>query len=201
MSNYERTFKSSTWSTSAFEKLTHTEKIFYFLLTTGEETSDTSVYPLSVSRICYHLGITPEKTLELIDSFQKKGLIDYDFDTEEVLVLCYFIHNPPRGGIKYEGYSKDLNKIKSQRLMNHLAEVAKSYPITIGFFAALKEHVNINQSDYKIKSTTQTAESAKSAAQKGREKIAENRRNANELPEDLGNESPFPRELPEDLPY
>ena len=138
MANYERTFKSSTWSTAEFEKLSATEKIFYFLLTTGEETSDTSVYPLSVSRICYHLGITQKKTLELSDSFQKKGLIDYDFDTEEVLVLCYFIHNPPRGGIKYEGYAKDLNKIKSQRLMNHHAEVAKSYPITIGFFAAIK---------------------------------------------------------------
>ena len=201
MSNYERKFKSSVWSTVEFENLNATEKAFYFLLITGEETSDTSIFALTVGCISYRLGVTRKKALELIDSFQQKGLIDYDYETEEVLVICYFKHNPNNGGLKYEHFSKDMNKIQSKRLFAHLAEVAKLYPITLGYFAALKEHVYIEVSDYTIKPSKEDEESVKIVAQKGREKIAENRRNANVLPEDLGNESPFTRELPEDLPY
>ena len=201
MANYERKFKSSIWSTVEFEKLNATEKAFYFLLITGEETSDTSIFALTVGCISYRLNVTRKKALELIDSFQQKGLIDYDYETEEVLVICYFKHNPNNGGLKYEHFSKDMNKIQSKRLFAHLAEVAKQYPITIGYFAALKEHIYIEVSDYTIKKSKEDEESVKTVAQRGREKIDEKRRNANALPETLDNEPPFPPELPDDLPY
>ena len=201
MSNYKRKFQSSIWNTAEFENLNATEKAFYFLLITGEETSDTSIFALTVGCISYRLNVTRKKALELIDSFQQKGLIDYDYETEEVLVICYFKHNPNNGGLKYEHFSKDMNKIQSKRLFAHLAEVAKQYPITIGYFAALKEHIYIEVSDYTIKKSKEDEESVKTVAQRGREKIDEKRRNANALPETLDNEPPFPPELPDDLPY
>ena len=176
MANYERTFKSAVWNEDWFEELSNTGKLFYYLIHTGEETSDVSVFPLTVKKIAYQLSTSQDEVRALIDVFTANDLIEFDYETSEILVVDYFRHNPPRGGIRYEGYRKDLAKIKSKRLLARLAEIAKSYPITIGFYSALAEYIEINRSDYNIKPTTQTEESVKTVQQRGRQGSAKKRK-------------------------
>lgn len=176
MANYERTIKSTIWNESWFESLNAQEKLFYYLIHTGDETSDTSIFPLSVKRIGYLLDMTQDEVVTMIDGFTLQGLVDYDYQTSEILVIDYFRHNPPRGGIMYEGYRKDFDKILSQRLLDRLAEVAKCVPITIGFFAALHERVpHMRQPEYIIKPSKETEESVKEVQKRGRTRIADMR--------------------------
>lgn len=175
MANYERTFKSTIWDEKWFEELTSDEFRLYVLLHTGAETSDTSVFPISVNRMAYHCNTTRERIEEILQKFTDMDLISYDCDTGEILVKDYFFHNPPRGGIRYKGYAKDFDKIKSHALIEEAAEIAKNYPITIAFFAALADHIDIKEENYKIKKTKETAESTKTVTQRGLDAIAANR--------------------------
>lgn len=172
MANYERTIKSTIWSTSWFEGLTAQEVKFYFLLHCGEETSDTSIFPLSVKRIAYIMDMDKDEARALIDEFQMRDIILYDYEHEEVLVKTYFFHNPPRGGLMYLGYKKDLAKIRAKYLIAEAAEIAKGYEITIGFFAALQDYLpDLKESDYKIRATKETADSTRTAQTRGCVKV------------------------------
>lgn len=176
MANYERTLKSCIWSDAKFEEMTQTEKLFYILIHCGEESSDVSLFHLSIKRIAYHLGITVEEVKALIKKFTEMDLIQYNETNQEILVIDYMYHNPCRGGLKYENYLKDLKKIKSIELLERLVEVAKNYPVTIGFLSALSEFVDLDPEDYEIKKTNEDINSVKTAAQRGRNKIQENRK-------------------------
>lgn len=175
MANYERTLKSAIWDNIEFQNLTPAEKHFYFLLHLGNETSDTSVFPITLKTIAYRCDCTVEEARIMIQKFIDMELIMYDFETSEILVKDYFVHNPPRGGIRYNGYAKDFAKIKSHALIQEVAEIAKGYQVTIGFLAALSECVDIDVKDYKVKKTTETLESAKTVTERGLATIAANR--------------------------
>lgn len=168
MANYERTFKSWIWTDAMFEQLNPIEKLFYVLLHTGEETSDTSIFTITVKRIAYHLGLTIEETKSLITNFEERDLIMYDYENQEVLVIDYFKMNPPKCPLYYEGYFKDLSKVKTRVFIEEVAEIAKSYVVTISFLAALSDFVPINVDDYKIKPTSMTLEDAKTVQKRGR---------------------------------
>lgn len=184
--NYERTVKSGlVWDNPIFESLDALEKLFYFLLITGQETSDTSVYLLSPKKIAYVLDCSKERALELIEKFEKLNLIKYDYETNEVLVLFYFQHNPPRGGLRYLGYGKDMAKITSSNLIDALAENAKGYPITRAFFLALKDYADVDESDFDIKKTTAQDDEIISASERGRARIKQIREQRKEALEIL----------------
>lgn len=175
MANYERTFKSAVWTDGLFEMMSNVEKLFYILIHVGEETSDCCMFQITPKRIAFHLGISVRKAEELIESFIGKGLIMYNFEHNEMLVLDYMKHNPCRGGLKYENYKKDFAKIKTQEFFTTLAEIAKYYPVTVGFLSALSEHVALDINDYDVKKSSEDMDSVKTVQQRGRDKTIQKR--------------------------
>lgn len=190
MANYERTFKSSTWTDGVFEMMSNVEKLFYILIHVGEETSDCCMFQITPKRIAFHLGISARKAEELIQKFIDKGLVMYNFENNEMLVVDYMKHNPCRGGLKYENYKKDFAKIKTQDFFATLAEIAKGYPVTIGFLSALSEHVQINEADYDVKKSSEDIDSVKTVQQRGRDKTLQKREEL-KLTEIYDEELPF----------
>lgn len=176
MSNYIRNICASVWSEQRFRRLNAYEIVFYFYLHTSHITSDTSVFKLYIDEAALYCKVSAKKIKDMIDKFISLGLILYDFETEEVLVLDYFENHEPAGGLTYEMFIKDLNKIKSEELIRELAVVSKSFSISLSFFAALQEIMpDLQQSDYKIKSSNKSIDEIKTAAVRGRKKITENR--------------------------
>lgn len=171
MANYERTIKSAVWNERQFESLTNNQKLFYFLLHCGDETSDCGVFALTIKRIKNHLDVDHETAKQLVRDFVEMGLLEYDMETEEALPTDYFRHNPNRG-IFYEGYQKDLKKIQSSWLLNRLKEVAKGYQVSIAFLSALSEFVDLDPNDYDIRESKETLASVKTVQKRGRDKIA-----------------------------
>lgn len=184
MANYQRTVRSAIWDRAFFENMTNQEKVLYFLLLTGEETSDCSCFSISVRRIAYHMNISEPEVLELLREFEEKGIIEYDYNTSEIHVKSYFEHTAPnKGALKYEAFQRDFAKIKSKKLLQSVAETLKNYQVTVGLLSALSEFVEINEEDYDIKASKETMKSVKTVAARGREKIAELRKLKNESQE------------------
>lgn len=178
MQNYIRSVKSCLWSWRTFHKLASDEKQLYLYMLTGPVTSDTSVYQLAADQTALDTGIGIERVEEIIRHFEELNLIVYDWEYEEVCVLDYFKYgSSPIGGLNYEMYCKDFEKINSDRLIGHVVESAKQADMSISFFAALQDiFPDISEDDYKIRKTEKTPEEIRDAAKRGRRKITEKRR-------------------------
>lgn len=188
MANYSRTILSSLWSSKIFRKLNHKEKVFYFLLHTGEITSDTSVFPCLMDDCALYCGVSVKEIEKMLHRFEELGLIFYDYDLEEICVLDYFVMHSPVGGITYEMFRKDLAKISSDKILDVLVENSKKYDISLPFFAALQDfRPCIKQEDFSIKHCEKTVEEIRTAAKRGRTKAAgdKNKSAAEVIEEDL----------------
>ena len=169
MANYNRTIVSSLWSNKTFRRLTPKEKVFYFLLHTGEITSDTSVFPCFIEDCALYCGASKKEIEKMLAHFEELGLVMYDKDCEEIIILDFFFYHPPVGGLTFEMFRKDLAKITSKKIMDALVENSKKYKISIQFFTALKEFVPyLCQDDFNIKKSTLTEEEVKTVAERGR---------------------------------
>ena len=108
-----------------------------------------------------------------IEKFEDLSLVAYDKENEEILVLDYFYHHPPKGGITFEMYRKDLAKIRSDRLLLLLAENSKEYKISRSFYLALRLFVpSMKEKDYSIEKSSKKDDEIMDAAARGRKKIA-----------------------------
>ena len=171
MSNYARTFQSALWADIRIVNMTSDEKVVYFLLLTAEFSSDISLYPCAQNNVIAYSGLTRAKVKKILEKFEAEGLIQYDYKTQEVLVMEYFWNHPPVNGLYYEMFKKDFHRIHSERLLLELAENAKKYPISIAFFAALKDRVpSVREQDYQIKPSKYTEKTIRTAAARGRAK-------------------------------
>ena len=169
MANYCRTVLSSLWSNKSFRKLNHKEKVFYFLLHTGEISSDTSAFPCMISDCALYCGISVKEIEKMLQHFEELGYIFYDYDTEEICVLDYFVMHSPAGGITYEMYRKDLAKITSDEVLDAVVENSKKYDISLPFFAALQDfRPTIKEEDFSIKNCNKSIDEIRTAAKRGR---------------------------------
>jgi len=115
-----------------------------------------------------------KKVKEILEKFIEQGYVYYDYDTEEICVCDYFRLHPPVGGLNYEMFKSDLERIHSQAVIDKLVECSKKYEISPTFFAALQDIVpQIREEDFKIKGKTRSIEEYRTAAKRGRNKIAE----------------------------
>lgn len=182
MANYCRTILSSLWSSKSFRKLNHKEKVFYFLLHTGEISSDTSVFPCMLDDCALYCGVQVEDVEKMIEKFQELGIVYYDYEAEEICVLDYFVMHSPSGGITYEMYRKDISKITSDKVIDVLVENSKKFDISLSFFAALQDfRPSIKEEDFIIKSSNKTIDEIRSAAKRGRTKAALNQEDFSEV--------------------
>ena len=178
MANYNRTIISSVWTSLDFRKMTDKEKVLYFWLHTGEITSDSSAFPCLIDDCAHYCGMKRKDVESILKKFQELGLVFYDYEEENVVVLDYFDHHPPVGGIKYEMFAKDLAKITSDKVIDVLIENSKNYKISIAFFAALQDlRPEIKAEDFQIKnSSDKTVEEIREVANIGRKNAAAKRK-------------------------
>ncbi len=151
--------------------------MLYLYLLTGPVTSDTSVFLMPIDQAALDTGISVEDIEKSVKHFEELELVVYDWETEEICVIHYFeFGSHPVGGLQYEMYCKDFEKIQSRELIEYVKESAKRSDISMAFFAALQDMFpDISEDDYPIRTTTKTADDMRDAAKRGRKKISERR--------------------------
>ncbi|MBQ6933992.1 MAG: hypothetical protein IJN37_06345 [Clostridia bacterium] len=204
MQNYSRSVKSHLWSSRTFHRLSAIEKAVYLYLLTGPVTSDTSVYLMPLDQAALDVGVSIEEIERIIKHFEELELVVYDWDEEEICVIDYFqFGTSPIGGLNYEMYSKDFDKINSKELIGYAKESAKRADISMAFFAALQDvYPEICEDDYPIRATEKTAKDMREAAKRGRKKISERRKKVTGKEEVKPTEKEeMSPELYDDLPF
>ncbi len=120
-----------------------------------------------------YCGVSVKEIEKMLQRFEELGYIFYDYATEEICVLDYFVMHSPAGGITYEMYRKDLAKITSDKVLDVLVENSKRYDISLPFFAALQDFKpQIKEEDFAIKSCSKSIDEIRTAAKRGRAKSA-----------------------------
>lgn len=183
MQNYVRSVKSELWASRAFHRLTPNEKVLYLYLLTGPVTSDTSVFLMPLDQAALDTGLSIKEVETSIRHFEELELVVYNWENEEICVVDYFRYGSnPVGGLQYEMYCKDFDKIQSKELVEFVKESAKRSDISMAFFAALQDiFPDICEDDYPIRKTEKSAEDMRNAAKRGRKKISERRKKIKEI--------------------
>ncbi len=137
MASFIRTIHTDVWE--HMFPLNSLGKVFYMFLLTCTATSETSVFYFPVRYPAMYLNLENKEAELLIRDFESKGLVSYDWGTEEILVRYYFENHSPIGGITYEMYAKDLAKVRSSVLLNELKEHSQNFKVSVAFYAALAD--------------------------------------------------------------
>ena len=172
MASFIRTIHTDVWE--HMFPLNSLGKVFYMFLLTCTATSETSVFYFPVRYPAMYLNLENKEAELLIRDFESKGLVSYDWGTEEILVRYYFSNHSPIGGITYEMYAKDLAKVRSSVLLNELKEHSQNFKVSVAFYAALADFYPELEDEammkrYKINwGKTPTLAAARAAAAKGR---------------------------------
>ena len=114
-------------------------KYVYMYIITSRFSSELSAFPFPMKIHAPVLGLSEERFLEIFENLMEKGVIIYDNEAAEVLVVNYFENHSPNAGIRYEMYRNDLREIKSEMIVDALVEIATKYEITLAFYAALAD--------------------------------------------------------------
>lgn len=107
------------------------EKYVYMYLITSRFSSELSAFPFPLKIHAPVLGLEEDRFLEIFENLMEKGVIIYDNEAAEVLVVNYFDNHSPNAGIRYEMYRNDLREIKSEMIIDALVEIATKYEICI----------------------------------------------------------------------
>ena len=203
MQNYSRSVKSCLWSSRTFHRLSAVEKTVYLYLLTGPDTSDTSVYLMPLDQAALDVSVNIEEIERIIRKFEELELVVYDWEQEEICVIDYFQYGTsPLGGLNYEMYAKDFDKINNKELIGFAKESAKRADISMAFFAALQDvFPEICEDDFPIRSTEKTAKEIREAAKRGRKKISERRKKTSAETEEDKTSEKEEAEIEDDLPF
>jgi hypothetical protein len=115
-------FVNSITKTKYFRRLSHEEKVFLLLIVI--ELNSCGVTVIDIPLLEFVASV--EDGDQMIQSFQEKGILHYDRDTEEVMFYGYLMeHNPFSGTRSHQiKFRSDGNKIKSDYIRTTVTEAA-----------------------------------------------------------------------------
>ena len=200
MSNHVRSIKSDLWIDGSFRKFDVSQKVVWFYLHTGYHSSETALYSCPIDDIALFCSISKKKTASIIKDFIDMGIVDYDFDTEEILVKDYYDQHSPTSGLFFYMYLQDLEKIKSKKLIDGVIEMSKKYRISTAFYLALTEvRPDLKREDFKIIKTDKSDEEIRNAGLRGRTIALENKKASSEASTPIANNDE--QNIDPDLPF
>jgi len=123
-----RSVNTKFWDDSFIVELDPHGKLLFIYLLTNPLTSTLGVYEITIKRICFDIGLTPERVSKALEAFEKHGKVYYK---NNLIVLPNFIKNQSmnpnmiKGAInsyndlpmhyKPEGYTEDIKDFESLR--------------------------------------------------------------------------------------
>lgn len=112
--------QTSYWKDPFIEKLTPEEKFFYLYLLTNQKTSACGVFEITKKYISYDTGYNSETIEKLINRFIEYQKIDYDENTNELIILNYVKHISTSSPTTKTCINSELKSVKNQNFVNHV---------------------------------------------------------------------------------
>ena len=124
-----RFIESDMWNDSKFaDDFTPEEKYFWLMLLTTRYGNLTGCFEFSIKQMAKESGYNVEIIEKLIVALIKKHkVIDYDYDTKEILILNWHKYNWTKSPKFEVSLKKYANEIKSEKFRNHVIASYKQY--------------------------------------------------------------------------
>ena len=118
---YYRDIKTSFWEDSKVaEHMNIYERYFFLYLMTNPHTNLSGLYEITRKQMCDESGLSRKQIDELIERLTDLGIILYDDDTSEVLIVNWSRHNWNKSKKVLIGAGKELAYCKSSKLFDCL---------------------------------------------------------------------------------
>lgn len=124
-----RFIESNMWNDSKFaDDFTPEDKYFWLMLLTTRYGNLTGCFEFSIKQMARDSGYNTETIEKLIIRFIKEHkMIDYDYDTKEILILNWHKYNWTKSPKFEVSLKKYANEIKNEKFRNHILSSYKQY--------------------------------------------------------------------------
>lgn len=106
----------SVWRSRRFINLSDSSKLLFLYVITNPHVNSVGCYPLPDGYACADLGWPLDEYLKARDEVIQSNMVDFDETTHEVLIDCWFKHNPPMNDKHAIGTNRLLADINSPHL-------------------------------------------------------------------------------------
>lgn len=107
----------SIWQQAQFLKLADDgQRFLYLYLLTNQHQNSAGCYALPVGYAATDLRWSAEKYLAGLGELVRVGLVDFDVERNEILIVGWFESNPPMNAKHYTGTKRMIDLVVSPRL-------------------------------------------------------------------------------------
>lgn len=115
------------WQSNDFRSLSEDGKILFLYLLTSPHRNMGGFYSIPLAYICYDLNFEKERVKKAIDELINKQIIIYDYNTQIVLIIKWFLYNSIENANQAKGLNKQLKELPSTDLLEVFAECVEKY--------------------------------------------------------------------------
>ena len=119
----KRLIDTDLWNDPKIDEFTADEKYFWLFLLTTHYGNLAGCFEVSVKQISRTMGLSEKKVSELIESFKKHELIDYDTQTQELLILNWYKYNWTKSSKLLSSLEKFIEKIKNPSMKEYVKKL------------------------------------------------------------------------------
>ena len=117
----------SFWQDNFIMDLTPEEKYFYLYLMTNSKTRQCGCYEISKRVIMFETGYNQETVEKLMDRFIEYGKIEYDNETNEILLVNWLKYNITKSPKLISCIKQEILLLKSKRFFEHIKRHLDGY--------------------------------------------------------------------------
>ena len=100
------------------EQFTPEDKLFFLYLLTNPHTTQLGIYPFITKVAAFEIGYSTDTISNLLDRFDRYGIIKYSTESGEIAVKNYLKHSIVKGGTPvYDLLVKEAGQVKDEKLL------------------------------------------------------------------------------------
>ena len=106
------------WQAPKFQALSDNEQLLYLYMMTCQHVNMAGAFMLPEGYACADLRWEPDKFRECRTGLILANLIAFDEETNEIMVVDWFQHNPPMNAKHLTGATRLIHKLQSKTLQD-----------------------------------------------------------------------------------
>ena len=123
-----RYIQTDFWSDSKIhDKISVDERYLMLYFMTNPHTNQTGCYEISISTIGFEIGFDEKRFKIAQEKLSKLRLCEYDYNTQEVLILNWYKYNWTKSLKVEKCIKKEIEKIKSKKFIDYINRVCIPY--------------------------------------------------------------------------
>ncbi|MCM8820156.1 MAG: hypothetical protein NC925_05105 [Candidatus Omnitrophica bacterium] len=115
------------WHSKDFQSLSEDGKLMFLYLLTSPHRNMGGYYSIPIAYLCYDLNFEEKRVKKALNELNHKQMVIYDYNTQIVLILKWFLYNPIENINQAKGLNRQLAELPVSNLLGIFAECVEKY--------------------------------------------------------------------------